>query len=221
MIFFTEQQLNLLVLCEILGWNFVEVFQDNPFGKWTNGLFWSTPTYTTNPTNPPPLKRNSVQFLQLDNFFMLRDTGLKFCRVVRHDNLLGKYTVGGFWTTPTTPKSPTNPPLYKSDSVQFWSNFCDWTTLKHFETLSWNFVWCFILICSASEPFGKKAPPKLPQLSYPLTKHAIFVQFWWNLVWKFLLEENDSTLSMDKGKCGYLGCVSGGFGALSGARRVV
>ena len=30
-----------------------------------------------------------------------------------------------------------------------------------------------------------------------------------------------ATLSMDIGKCGYLGCVSGGFGALSGARRVV
>ena len=29
-----------------------------------------------------------------------------------------------------------------------------------------------------------------------------------------------STLSMDRGKCGYLGCISGWFGALSGAPRV-
>ena len=30
-----------------------------------------------------------------------------------------------------------------------------------------------------------------------------------------------ATLRVDKGKCGYLGCVSGGFVALSGAPRVV
>ena len=29
-----------------------------------------------------------------------------------------------------------------------------------------------------------------------------------------------ATLSMDKGKCGYLGCISGWFGALRGAPRV-
>ena len=29
------------------------------------------------------------------------------------------------------------------------------------------------------------------------------------------------TLSMDIGKCGYLGCVSGGFGVQRGAPRVV
>ncbi len=29
-----------------------------------------------------------------------------------------------------------------------------------------------------------------------------------------------ATLSVDKGKCGYLGCISGGFGALMGAPRV-
>ena len=30
-----------------------------------------------------------------------------------------------------------------------------------------------------------------------------------------------ATLSVDKGKCGYLGCVSGGFGVQRGAPRVV
>ena len=29
-----------------------------------------------------------------------------------------------------------------------------------------------------------------------------------------------ATLSMDKGECGYFGCISGWFGALSGAPRV-
>ena len=29
-----------------------------------------------------------------------------------------------------------------------------------------------------------------------------------------------ATLSMDKGECGYLGCISGSFGALRGATRV-
>ena len=30
-----------------------------------------------------------------------------------------------------------------------------------------------------------------------------------------------ATLSMDKGKCGYLGCISGLFGALRGVPRVI
>ena len=29
-----------------------------------------------------------------------------------------------------------------------------------------------------------------------------------------------ATLGMDKGKCGYVGCISGWFGALRGAPRV-
>ena len=30
-----------------------------------------------------------------------------------------------------------------------------------------------------------------------------------------------ATLSLDKGKCGYLRCIYGGFGVLRGAHRVV
>ena len=37
------------------------------------------------------------------------------------------------------------------------------------------------------------------------------------LLWDSLIL---ATLSMDKGKCAYLGCISGWFGALRGAPRV-
>ena len=61
--------------------------------------------------------------------------------------------------------------------------FHDGITFKRLEVLSWNFVWCLILmICFGNEPIEKIGPPQPP---YPLPNpcdgltSTIFVQFWW------------------------------------------
>ena len=77
------------------------------------------------------------------------------------------------------------------------SKFHDGITFKRLEILSWNFVWCLILmICLGNEPMVNFGPPQPPLPPYPppnwcdgLTS-TIFIRFWRNLVWKSILGGN-------------------------------
>ena len=60
--FFTEQHLNLLVLCEILGWNFLWRFSWQSVWEMNQWFNLKYPNLLHHPTKPVPLKRNSVQF---------------------------------------------------------------------------------------------------------------------------------------------------------------
>ena len=56
--------------------------------------------------------------------------------------------------------------------------FHDWITFERLEILSWNFVWCLILvICLGNEPIEKIGPPQPPQPPYPPTKHMRLANF--------------------------------------------